>query len=64
MTAYIQEFQSLACRLANWTYDMLIECFQDGLNDDTFKTCISRGTPQTLHGWYVLTDEVEIDLIR
>lgn len=64
MTAYIQEFRSLACRLANWTYNMLIECFQDSLNDDIFNTCISRGTPQILQGWYVLTDKVEIDLTR
>lgn len=44
-------------------FDMLIKSFQDGLNDDVYNTCISRGVMRTQHGWYVLAEEVEIDLV-
>lgn len=37
VTAYTQEFCDLACRLTDWLNDMLIECFQDGLNNNVYK---------------------------
>lgn len=43
VAAYNQELHKLACWLANWPEDILIQCFQDGLND----TCISWGAPHS-----------------
>lgn len=48
----------------DWPQDMLIESFQDGLNNDIYNTCISKGTPCTIHGWYIVANEVKIDLAR
>lgn len=63
IAAYTHEFCNLACRLTDWPQNMLIECFQDGLNDDVYNTCISRGTlTHMLHAWYALAEDVEIDL--
>lgn len=49
------------CQLNDWLEDILIGCFKDGLNNDLYKACVSRGAPLILHDWYVLAEEVEID---
>lgn len=52
VTAYIKEFRSLASKLEDWPKDMLIKCFQEGLTNELFYTCPSRGMPRTLQSWY------------
>lgn len=46
VTTYTQEFCNLACRLTDWLNDMLIECFQDELNDNVYKPA-SLEAPRT-----------------
>ncbi|KAK9410964.1 hypothetical protein NXF25_002139 [Crotalus adamanteus] len=45
---YTQEFHELACQLATWPEKILNECFKDGLNDEVYHTCISRGPSRYL----------------
>lgn len=49
---YTEEFRDLACRL-NWPEDILISCFQDGLNNDLY-ACVAQGVPAHLYEWCVL----------
>lgn len=62
IVAYIQEFQGLASWFIDWSQEMLIDYFREGLKRDVFYTCLSQGSLMTLQGWYFLAGEVEIDL--
>lgn len=64
IASYIHEFWSLASKLTNWLQDILIEYFQEGLSNKVFHTCLSHGSPRTLQDWYILADEMEINLAR
>lgn len=57
---YIEKFQDLACHL-DWSEVILMSCFKDGLNDNLYTACITRGAPARLHDWCLLAKEVEID---
>lgn len=53
VAAYTQEFQELVYWLAAWPEDIRINCFKYGLH-----------FMGPLQHWYVLADEIEIDLAR
>ncbi|KAM3851033.1 uncharacterized protein M6D78_016043 [Vipera latastei] len=60
---YTQEFRAIASKL-NWPEDILLSHFKDGLNYDLYDACLPRGDPYHLDDWYVLAEEVEIDLLK
>lgn len=55
--------QDLACHI-DWPEDILVSWFKDGLNNDLYNACLAQGAPNRLHDWYVLAEEVEMDMAR
>lgn len=60
---YTEEFRDLTCCM-DWLEDILVSWFKDGLNDDLYNACQAQGAPNCLHDWYVLAEEVEMDMAR
>lgn len=46
----------------DWPEDVLVSWFK--LNDNLYHACLACGAPNHLHKWYILAEEVEIDLAR
>ncbi|XP_060546169.1 cysteine-rich protein 2 isoform X1 [Pantherophis guttatus] len=61
---YIQEFRELAPYMTGWSEMALLESFKDGLNDEIYRDCRSMGVPDDLDRWYIVAEDVEIELKR
>ncbi|KAG8147178.1 hypothetical protein E2320_022811, partial [Naja naja] len=58
---YTEEFHNLASRV-DWQEDILVYWFKDGLNNNLYMACLACGAPNLLHEWYLMAEEVEIDM--
>lgn len=61
---YVQEFRELTPYMTGWSEAALLENFKDGLNEEIYRDCRARGIPDDLHDWYVMAEDVEIEIAR